>query len=81
MNNDKKKKEETNSEDSEDKDINELAEAVLNHIHVDSSNNSDPFELYSQKMRSQLHSNVNEFHSRFVKGYKVLLEELHKQKF
>jgi iron-sulfur cluster repair protein YtfE (RIC family) len=39
----------------------------------------EPFELYAAKIRSKVHANVDEFRTRFAKGYHVLLEELGKE--
>ena len=59
--------------------INELANIVVDNIHEEYRNDLEPFEVYAQKVRSQLHANIGEFRSRFVNGYRVLIEELRKK--
>ena len=67
------------AESDSDEAINELANLVVNNLHDEYRNELEPFEVYAQKVRSQLHANVSEFRSRFVDGYKILMDELRKK--
>lgn len=40
----------------------------------------EPFEAYSKRIKTRIHSNLEQFRTRFAKGYHVLLEELSKEK-
>lgn len=67
------------AEPESDQAIDELVDMILENVHDEYHNDLEPFEIYAQKVRSQLHSNIVEFRSRFVKGYKVLIDELQKK--
>ena len=74
----KTKQKDTDLKDEHDDEaINELADLVVTNIKEEYQNDLEPFEVYAQKIRSQLHSNIGEFRQRFIKGYLALMEEIH----
>ena len=62
----------TNSETSEImKKIVELAEKSLK-----GADSEDPFEIYTDTIKSRIYGNRGKFQRRFISGYEVLLEAL-----
>ena len=58
------------------KAIDGLTEAMVNDLEKDYHSELEPFEAYATRIRVQIHSNLEEFRDRFLKGYEVLLNEL-----
>lgn len=58
--------------------VRSLAEVVLESIPQTPSDDLESFELYAHQVHKKLFANRKEFLARFVKGYKVMLEELSK---
>lgn len=56
--------------------IEELADAVVEELKEGYRSDLEPFEAYAQRMRQELHTNMEDFHDRFLKGYEVLIHEL-----
>lgn len=63
-----------------DRCIEELAELIVDEAKEQHHSNLESFELYASRVKSRVHSNMEEFRTRFAKGYKILLEELQKEK-
>lgn len=75
----RKKKEKTavaEQETSFESVVDGLAEAVVEELKDEHVNELDPFEHYAQKIRGKIHTDLNIFRSRFVKGYNALMEEI-----
>ena len=71
------------SEDEEDplytQAVNVFTEAVVENLEEEHKMTIEPFEAYAQKIRSKVHSNLNEFRTRFNRGYHVLIDEIAKE--
>jgi iron-sulfur cluster repair protein YtfE (RIC family) len=57
-----------------------LIECIMLSLEEGYKNDLEPFELYAQKLLSQIHSDRTTFCNRIVDGYAILLEELSKKK-
>lgn len=53
-----------------------LLEVVVSELNKQASKGNDPFETYQYQLHSHLYQNLPEFRERFIKGYKLLLEEV-----
>lgn len=62
-----------------EKCIEELADVIVEGMHGEHHSEFEPLEIYVAKVKAKVHANMDEFRSRFSKGYHVLLEELQKQ--
>ena len=72
-----KRKEQPPQEEQElEKALDEFAKLVAEEGEVSLQRELEPFEHYSQRIKAKIHGNVDQFRSRFTKGYRVLLEEL-----
>lgn len=78
-----KKKGKASVEDDEEtmreKCIDILASAVAEDLYARQQMPLEPFEAYLQKIKFSLFSNLEVFHTRFSRGYRVLLEELERE--
>lgn len=59
--------------------IQQLADVVVESLQEGFKSDLESFEVYAQKMRSHIHADAQVFRARFLKGYHILLEELHKR--
>lgn len=78
----KKKGMETSEEDVDPlytQAVNELTEAVVENLEEETKKTIEPFEAYAKRIRGKVHSNLNEFRTRFNRGYHVLIDELNKE--
>jgi hypothetical protein len=62
--------------DDHERLIEEFADFAVETLNEGYKAELEPFEVYAQKLRSQIHSNETAFRLRFIKGYQVLLQEL-----
>jgi iron-sulfur cluster repair protein YtfE (RIC family) len=56
--------------------IQEFADLFVESMRDQYKKELEPFEVYAQKIRSQLHENIDEFRARIAHGYDILLQEL-----
>ncbi|MFQ5730113.1 MAG: hypothetical protein ACE5GN_07110 [Waddliaceae bacterium] len=56
--------------------VDELTDAIVEDLEESYDSELEPFEAYAQRVRAQIHSNMDEFRKRFLQGYEVLLKEL-----
>ena len=56
--------------------VDELAHAIVEEEREAFQSELEPFEAYAQRVKSQLHTDMNEFRERFTNGYEVLLNEI-----
>ena len=61
------------------KSVDELAEAIVEEEREAFHSDLEPFEAYAQRVKAQLHTDMNEFRERFTSGYEVLLNEIVKE--
>lgn len=76
-----KKKEKTPLAESDprfDKSLEEFAKLVAEELDEERRGVLEPFEAYTQRIKSKIHADLDQFRSRFSKGYYLLLEELKK---
>lgn len=76
---DSKKKKLALSTDSDVEDVKgfvEYADLVVESLKESCQQEGEPFEWYAFRVRSKFYSDLSDFHSRFSKGYKSLMEEL-----
>lgn len=66
------------STEGEDQMIKELAELTVVTLQDNHQNETD-FDEYAKLLRSRVFQDLKNFTTRFVKGYKVLLEGLHEK--
>lgn len=53
-----------------------LAESIFEETKEQGKDLADPFEKYAHSLREKVHADQTTFHTRFVRGYGALLEEL-----
>ena len=58
----------------------DLAEAIVESLKDQPPDDLDPLEGYVLKVRTKVHTNLSIFRTRFLRGYKVLIEEVSKDK-
>lgn len=72
----KSKKEDPSLPEVYDRELNELVDFVILSFETD-IRDEDPIIEYMQRLKSHFQvKNPNAFRARFLKGYKVLLEEI-----
>lgn len=59
--------------------VDEFAEAIVEDLKEGYHSDLEPFEAYAQRVRAEIHSNMDDFRNRFLQGYEVLLNELSMQ--
>lgn len=62
-----------------EKSVDKLVEAIAEDVKEGYQSDLEPFEGYVQKVRAEVHSNMEEFRNRFLHGYEVLLKEISSQ--
>lgn len=62
------------------KSVDDLANAITDDLEKSYQSDLEPLEAYVNKVRSQLHEDMDTFRNRFLNGYQILLEELEKEK-
>lgn len=53
-----------------------LTDVILEDLKQDYHNDLEPFDAYAQRIRAQVHENMEDFRNRFLEGYEVLLQEI-----
>ncbi|CCB86963.1 MULTISPECIES: hypothetical protein [Parachlamydia] len=79
---DMRKRKNTSSGQAEmkyEKTVEEVANAVADSMKDDYQNDLEPFELYAERIKAKIHSEMDDFRERLAKGYQVLLDEVKKQ--
>ncbi len=56
--------------------VDELTEAIVEDITEGYKNDLEPVEIYANRIRQQVHEDLQSFRERFLKGYGALIEEL-----
>lgn len=56
--------------------VDQLTNAIVEDLQENYHNDMEPFEAYAQRVRAQIHENMDDFRSRFLQGYEVILNEL-----
>ncbi len=77
--NDEKKNSEQSDETDETNSLSlasTLGEALLESLQAKDQKNLEVFERYTHVLRSRIHMHGDDFRTRFVKGYKALVDEL-----
>lgn len=76
----KRKKEKVELEDLPETEdaVSDLLEAVTLHTQAEAAADADVFEIYQHRLHGRLHENPVQFKERFLKGYKVLLDDMKK---
>lgn len=74
-----KSKPRNKKDDHFEKCIEEFAEVIVEDSKEQYRSDLEPFELYAARVKSKVHANMEEFRSRFAKGYHILLDELQKE--
>lgn len=57
-----------------------LVDVVIDNIKEGYKSDLEPFEAYAERVRAEMYSNIDDFRTRFLNGYHVILEELAKEK-
>lgn len=52
-----------------------LADRVVDSIKEQDTTDLESFEIYSQRLKSTFHKDLNLFKKRFIKGYTILATE------
>ena len=58
------------------KSVDALTEVIIEDLKEEYHNDLEPFDAYAQRVRAQVHANMEDFRDRFLEGYEVLLQEL-----
>ena len=61
------------------KSVKDLTEAIVEDLEAGYQSELEPFEAYANRIRHQVHENLEQFRDRFLQGYDVLIEEIRKQ--
>lgn len=69
-----------NTHDAFEPSIRDMADLVLESLEESYRNETDPFEVYAQKLKSHIHSDPDLFRHRFQQGYELLVDLLKKNK-
>lgn len=56
--------------------VDALTEVLIEELKGDYRTDLEPFDAYAQRVRAQVHANMQDFRDRFLEGYEVLLQEL-----
>lgn len=56
--------------------VDDLTDVILEDMKNDYHNDLEPFDAYAQRIRAQVHENMEDFRNRFLEGYEVLLQEI-----
>ena len=59
--------------------IDTLMDLIIHSLKEENRSSLESFEIYTQRIRSHIYADMNEFRARFIKGYRVLVEELIKK--
>lgn len=80
----KKKNKMTVKETERDRDLDqsfeEFADVLAENVREQLKEESEPFECYTQILKSQLYADPKKFCAKFTEGYLALLKELAHQK-
>lgn len=76
MNSMKRKGQPPQEEQELEKALDEFAKLVAEEEEGSPHRDFEPLEQYSHRIKAKIHANMDQFRSRFTKGYRVLLEEL-----
>jgi len=61
------------------KSVDELADILIKEEEKNYTSELEPFEVHAQRMRKEIHENMEDFRDRFLQGYELLLKELAQQ--
>jgi hypothetical protein len=67
------------SEEMYEKAINDLANLVSEEMRGHPSMSMEPFDAYAARIKAKIHADMNEFRTRFSRGYHALIKELEKE--
>lgn len=59
--------------------VDELVDTIVDDLEEGYQSDLESFDVHSQRIRKEIHANMEEFRTHFLKGYDVLLEELTQQ--
>lgn len=59
-----------------EKSVEDLTSAIVEDLEADYQSELEPFEAYANRIRHQVHENLETFKDRFLHGYDVLIEEI-----
>lgn len=63
-----------------DQAVKDLADVIEESLREDYHSELESFEVYAQKVRTNIYKTMQEFQTRFVNGYETLLKEIEKEK-
>ena len=56
--------------------VDALTEVLVEELKEEYHTDLEPFDAYAQRVRAQVHANMEDFRDRVLEGYEVLLQEL-----
>lgn len=59
-----------------EKSVEDLTTAIVEDLEADYQSELEPFEAYANRIRHQVHENLEKFKDRFMHGYDVLIAEI-----
>lgn len=60
--------------------LHKFVDAFIESLNEEYRNPLEPFDRYAEKVRFQIYRDIHQFRSRFINGYRVIMEELAKEK-
>src|SRR5262245_41307983 len=79
MADDESKIQKSSADEEFSKSVDDIADILLKEEEVNYKQGLEPFDVYAQKVRKEIHASMEEFRNRFLKGYELLLNELSQQ--
>lgn len=76
MKDERKKIRSSEKEDEYSKYIEELSHLVTEGVSEQRTESLEPFEVYAERVKSKLYTDIDKSADNFMKGYQVLLEAL-----
>lgn len=68
------------SKSDSEKALDLFMEAFIESLKEEMQNPLEPFDIYANRVKFQIYSDIERFKERFKNGYHVLMEELRKEK-
>ena len=59
-----------------EKGLEDFTDLMMESMKNEYKSELEPFEVYAQKLKSQIHATPHEFQARIIHGYDVLLQQL-----
>lgn len=59
-----------------EKSVEDLTSAIVEDLEAGYQSDLEPFEIYANRIRHQVHENLEAFKDRFLHGYDVLIDEI-----